>query len=80
MLAASVADTLLIDLNENSLLYINTVGEEASHVYNLTPDDNTHLNDHGSTVFGRMVADLLLQTKPDLAPWFSDSLARGIPA
>ncbi|KAH7127300.1 GDSL-like Lipase/Acylhydrolase [Dactylonectria macrodidyma] len=84
--AASESHTKYLDLNKKSLWYVNSIGEEASHVYNLNPDDNTHLNDYGSVVFGRMVADLLLKREPRLAHWISPNstlsaaLAKGVPA
>ncbi|KAH7131721.1 GDSL-like Lipase/Acylhydrolase [Dactylonectria estremocensis] len=84
--AASKSHTKYLDLNKKSLWYVNSIGEEASHVYNLNPDDNTHLNDYGSVVFGRMVADLLLKREPRLAHWISPNntlsvaLAQGVPA
>ncbi|KAH7007610.1 GDSL-like Lipase/Acylhydrolase [Ilyonectria destructans] len=84
--SASETNTKYLDLNQKSLWYVNSIGEEASHVYNLAPDDNTHLNDYGSVVFGRMVADLLLKKEPRLARWIasndtlSAALAQGIPA
>ncbi|KAF7555890.1 hypothetical protein G7Z17_g1825 [Cylindrodendrum hubeiense] len=84
--AASESKTQYLDLNEKSLWYVNSIGEEASHVYNLNPDDNTHLNDYGSVVFGRLVADLLLKKNPRLAHWItpnstlSAALRKGVPA
>ncbi|KAI0509010.1 SGNH hydrolase-type esterase domain-containing protein [Xylaria bambusicola] len=69
--AASASNTTYLDLNAASLSYINSIGEATAHTYNLYPDDNTHLNSWGSIVFGRIVADLLLEEKPALAAWIS---------
>ncbi|KAI1272259.1 SGNH hydrolase-type esterase domain-containing protein [Xylaria sp. FL0933] len=84
--AAEATNTTYLDLNEASLTYVDAIGEEAAHAYNLVPDDNTHLNDWGSVVFGRMLADLLLDKKPELAQWIranetmSELIASGLPA
>ncbi|RYP14640.1 hypothetical protein DL765_006255 [Monosporascus sp. GIB2] len=59
--AAAATDTALLDLNAASIDYVNAIGEAAAHAYNLKEGDRTHLNDWGSVVFGRMVADLLLR-------------------
>lgn len=39
----------------------------ASYAYNLVASDRTHLNAHGSVVFGRMVADLMLGHVPTIS-------------
>ncbi|KAI1347851.1 SGNH hydrolase-type esterase domain-containing protein [Xylaria sp. FL0043] len=84
--AAEATNTTYLDLNQASLTYVDAIGEEAAHVYNLVPDDNTHLNDWGSVVFGRMLADLLLEKKPELGRWIranetmSELIASGLPA
>lgn len=86
IVAAAETDSLYIDLNKASTDYVNAIGEEASHEYNYEPDDNTHLNEHGGVVFGRMVADLLLRKRNCLAPWItpdeelSDDIWSGRPA
>jgi hypothetical protein len=73
-------------VNEASLTYVDRIGNESAQVYNLIPNDTTHLNAWGSVVFGRMVADLLLQQKADLGQYFapnetlSDEIWNGIPA
>lgn len=59
----------IIDLNGASLNYVNTIGEDAAHTYNLSPDDNTHLNAWGQVVFGRMVSDLIIEALPGLEKW-----------
>ncbi|KAI0427140.1 SGNH hydrolase-type esterase domain-containing protein [Xylaria sp. FL1042] len=84
--AAEATNTTYLDLNQASLTYVDEIGEAAAHVYNLVPDDNTHLNDWGSVVFGRMLADLLLAKKPELTQWIranetmSELIASGLPA
>ncbi|KAI1173484.1 SGNH hydrolase-type esterase domain-containing protein [Nemania sp. FL0916] len=67
--AAETSNTTYLDLNAASLAYVNAIGETAAHAYNLKEGDNTHLNAWGSVVFGRLVADLLLEKKPELASW-----------
>jgi lysophospholipase L1-like esterase len=57
--AATKSKADIIDLNAASTGYLNDIGEEKAHTYNLKPDDNTHLNAEGSVVFGNMVAMLL---------------------
>ncbi|RYP78173.1 hypothetical protein DL771_000650 [Monosporascus sp. 5C6A] len=59
--AAEATDTAVLDLNAASIGYVNVIGEAAAQAYNLKEGDRTHLNDWGSIVFGRMVADLLLR-------------------
>ncbi|EUC46448.1 carbohydrate esterase family 12 protein [Bipolaris oryzae ATCC 44560] len=51
----------LIDLNAASTKYLNAIGPDKAHTYNLTPSDNTHLNNGGSIVFGNLVAILMNQ-------------------
>ncbi|KAK2044900.1 SGNH hydrolase [Colletotrichum somersetense] len=69
--AAAAGGVTYVDLNLNSRKYVQAVGEAKAHSYNLAPGDNTHLNDEGSVVFGRLVADLLLQKETRLAQWFT---------
>jgi hypothetical protein len=84
--AAQQANADWIDLNEASTRYCNEIGEEASHAYNLTPDDNTHLNGWGSVVFGRMVSDLLVERLEAVRTWtranetLSQEIEEGVPA
>lgn len=80
-------ETKWIDLNKASTDYVNAIGPDASHVYNLAPDDNTHLNDWGSVVFGRMVSDLLVEKYGDVfEQWtvenqtLSEAIEAGLPA
>lgn len=56
-----------LDLNRASTDYINAIGEENGHYYDLADGDSTHLNTAGQVVFGRMVADLLLEKRADFA-------------
>ncbi|KAI0453542.1 SGNH hydrolase-type esterase domain-containing protein [Xylaria acuta] len=84
--AAESAGATYLDLNAASLAYIDAIGEDAAHAYNLKDDDNTHLNDWGSVVFGRIVADLLIEEKPELGQWIaanetmSELIMKGLPA
>ncbi|KAJ4157654.1 hypothetical protein NW754_009300 [Fusarium falciforme] len=55
-----------LDLNTASTNYINAIGKENADYYNLSEGDRTHLNPAGEIVFGRLVADLLLEKRPDL--------------
>ncbi|KAF6838000.1 GDSL-like Lipase/Acylhydrolase [Colletotrichum musicola] len=73
--AATATGTTYVDLNLNSRKYVQAIGEEKAHSYNLKDGDNTHLNAEGSVVFGRLVADLLLQKEKDLAAWFKEDKA-----
>ncbi|KAI1159674.1 SGNH hydrolase-type esterase domain-containing protein [Nemania serpens] len=84
--AARVSRTAYLDLNAASLAYVDAIGEAAAHAYNLNAADNTHLNDWGSVVFGRLVADLLLAREPGLGRWvvanetMSALIREGMPA
>ncbi|KAI1809657.1 carbohydrate esterase family 12 protein [Poronia punctata] len=84
--AANVTDATLIDLNAASLVYVDTIGRDASWAYNWGPGDMTHLNPYGEVVFGRMVIDLIIHAKPSLESWFipnetlSYALLHGLPA
>ncbi|GAW19430.1 hypothetical protein ANO14919_089170 [Xylariales sp. No.14919] len=84
--AAAASNTTYLDLNAASLAYVDAIGEDAAHAYNLAADDNTHLNDWGSVVFGRLLADLLLAKAPALEPWIranatlSGLIQSGLPA
>lgn len=69
--AAEATDTTYLDLNQASIDYVNAIGESAAQVYNLVEDDRTHLNDWGSVVFGRMLADLLLEKVDGLESWIA---------
>ncbi|KAK9426703.1 putative GDSL-like Lipase/Acylhydrolase [Seiridium unicorne] len=86
--AAEATNTTYLDLNKYSLAYVDRIGNESAQVYDLNGygADMTHLNDYGSVVFGRLVADLLLQKKKYLEPWIlpnetlSYDIWNGIPA
>ncbi|KAL1634635.1 hypothetical protein SLS58_010577 [Diplodia intermedia] len=56
---AAAKGALAIDLNGASTDYLNAIGSEDAWTYNLTPDDQTHLNAAGAAVFANMVAWLL---------------------
>ncbi|KAH8198568.1 hypothetical protein TruAng_007249 [Truncatella angustata] len=86
--AAEATDTTYLDLNKYSLEYVNQIGNTSAQAYDLNGygADMTHLNAWGSVVFGRLVADLLLEKKDYLEPWItpnktlSDEIRSGIPA
>ncbi|EMD61537.1 hypothetical protein GGP41_004139 [Bipolaris sorokiniana] len=58
---ASQTGAQVIDLNAASTKYLNAIGPDKAHTYNLAPSDNTHLNNGGSIVFGNLVALLMNQ-------------------
>ncbi|CAE6478126.1 unnamed protein product [Rhizoctonia solani] len=61
--------THLLDLHKWSMWYVEKIGPDAAHRLNRLPDDNTHLNTNGTTVFGRMVADLMaVKLLPEIGP------------
>ncbi|KAF8896341.1 SGNH hydrolase [Infundibulicybe gibba] len=60
--------THLLDLHQASITYVEAIGPTAAHVLNRLPDDNTHLNVNGTTVFGRMLADLMNASFPGQLP------------
>jgi hypothetical protein len=51
-----------IDLNEASTNYVNAIGAADAALYNRIPTDFTHLNGHGSLLFGTMVSHLMTTT------------------
>ncbi|KAL4940619.1 hypothetical protein BDV06DRAFT_230209 [Aspergillus oleicola] len=63
--AAEQTGALSADLNLASRTYLNEIGEEDAHTYNLSEDDNTHLNEEGSTVFAGIVGLLLKELNAD---------------
>lgn len=65
--AAQATSSPYIDLNQASIAFVNAIGKDAAQAYNLAADDRTHLNDYGSVVFGRMVADLILGHPPTVS-------------
>ncbi|KAF3021108.1 hypothetical protein E8E14_013388 [Neopestalotiopsis sp. 37M] len=86
--AAEATDTTYLDLNKYSLEYVDAIGNTSAQAYDLNGygADTTHLNAYGSIVFGRLVADLLLEKLPELDSWFTPNetlsydLANGIAA
>lgn len=64
--AAMNVQSKYIDLNKESIEYLNSIGPENAYTYNLNTDDHTHLNIEGSKVFGGMVAVLILEEFPSL--------------
>ncbi|KAL6416310.1 GDSL-like Lipase/Acylhydrolase [Ilyonectria robusta] len=75
ILAAEAVRAKYLDLNLASTNYINAIGQENAYYYNLGGSDRTHLNPAGETVFGRMVADLLLRKPRDLKKYVTPNLA-----
>ncbi|KAF7586538.1 hypothetical protein BBP40_008693 [Aspergillus hancockii] len=73
--AAKAVGVKYLDLNLASTNYVNAIGEENSHKYNLASNDNTHLNPAGEVVFGRLTLDLLLGEREDLAGYFESNEA-----
>ncbi|KAB5531452.1 SGNH hydrolase-type esterase domain-containing protein [Coniochaeta sp. 2T2.1] len=71
--AGAVVGARVLDLNLASLSYVNALGSVHAQAYNLNPTDMTHLNDWGSVVFGRMVADLLIGHSPVVTGTTSDA-------
>lgn len=69
--AAESVGIQYLDLNRASTDYVNSIGEENAHTYDLSDGDGTHLNATGETVFGRLVADLLLEKRDDLEEYFT---------
>ncbi|GKU20171.1 rhamnogalacturonan acetylesterase rhgt [Fusarium langsethiae] len=64
---ANTAGVKYLDLNTASTKYVNAIGQENADKYNEVEGDRTHLNLSGKIVFGRMVADMLVQQRRDLA-------------
>jgi lysophospholipase L1-like esterase len=82
--AAAAVDVTLLDLNAASKKYVQAIGSAKADMYNLSEGDRTHLNAHGTTVFGRMVADLIVGWEGSLGdyitpdPGMSSKIAQGI--
>lgn len=85
--AASSSSSASIDLWQHSVRYLSQIGERAARALDLVDGDHTHLNTHGSIVFGRMVADLLVRelggavgkvVRPD--PALSAQIWSGVPS
>lgn len=73
--AAKAVGIQYLDLNIASTDYINAIGEENGATYDFSEGDRTHLNPAGEIVFGRMVADLLLEARSDLAEYITPNEA-----
>ncbi|ELQ42995.1 acetylesterase [Pyricularia oryzae Y34] len=71
--AAAAAGAQYLDLNAKSTDYINAVGDADGRRYDLAQGDRTHLNKAAEVVFGRMVADLLLEKKGELRAFLRDN-------
>lgn len=70
---ANKAGVKYLDLNAASTKYVNAIGQENADKYNEIEGDRTHLNMSGKIVFGRMVADMLVQKRPDLARYIKSN-------
>lgn len=68
--AAKSAGAKWLDLTTASTDYINAIGADNAATYDLSDGDGTHINTAGQTVFGRMVADLLIEARPDVEDYF----------
>ncbi|KAJ6576472.1 SGNH hydrolase [Mycena vulgaris] len=68
ILIAKQLGTHLLDLHAASIKYVEAIGPDAAHRLNRLPDDNTHLNENGTIVFGRMLADLMSASFPGALP------------
>ncbi|KAL4876939.1 SGNH hydrolase-type esterase domain-containing protein [Aspergillus karnatakaensis] len=64
--AAKDAGADWLDLTTASTDYVNAIGAANAETYDLSDGDGTHINAKGGIVFGRMVADLLLEKRSDL--------------
>jgi lysophospholipase L1-like esterase len=74
----------LIELQNESIAYLESIGEEAGHKFEITKKDatgatiydKTHFNWAGSYVFGRMVAVDLGKAVPDLKKYVRSEAAK----
>ncbi|KAL0939910.1 GDSL-like lipase acylhydrolase [Colletotrichum truncatum] len=73
--AAAVVGATYLDLNTASTNYVNAIGNANGKLYDLSTGDSTHLNTAGEVVFGRLVADLLLEKRTDLVRYFKENKA-----
>ncbi len=86
--AAEQTGSKIIDLNAASIQYVNAIGKDNAYEFNWGDDkkDTTHLNPWGQAVFGRMVADLIIDAIPSLGSYItpnetmSERIANGLPA
>lgn len=82
--AAAAVGVTLLDLNAASKKYIQAIGQSNADKYNLADGDRTHLNEHGTAVFARMVADLIVGWKSALSTYItpdaalSEKIAQGV--
>ncbi|KAK2763913.1 hypothetical protein FQN54_009532 [Arachnomyces sp. PD_36] len=67
--AAEEVEADYADLNTRSREYLSAIGSENADTYNLDGTDRTHLSDEGGVVFGGLVAQLVVETFPDLADY-----------
>jgi lysophospholipase L1-like esterase len=73
--AAKASNVKFIDLNRASMHYVNAIGDRQASGYDLKSGDHTHLNARGSVVFGRIVADLVLEQYPEIGKWIKKNEA-----
>jgi lysophospholipase L1-like esterase len=73
--AATAVGVTLLDLNAASKKYVQAIGQSNADKYNLADGDRTHLNEHGTVVFGRMVADLIVGWKSPLSTYITPDAA-----
>ena len=73
--AAAAVGATLLDLNDASKKYVQAIGASNADKYNLSNGDQTHINARGTTVFGRMVADLIVGWKPALSTYITPDAA-----
>ncbi|KAH6620879.1 SGNH hydrolase-type esterase domain-containing protein [Chaetomium sp. MPI-SDFR-AT-0129] len=73
--AAAAVGVTLLDLNDASKKYVQAIGPSNADKYNLSNGDRTHINAHGTVVFGRMVADLIIDWKPALSTYITPDAA-----
>jgi lysophospholipase L1-like esterase len=82
--AAAAVGVTMLDLNAASRKYVQAIGPSNADRYNLSKGDRTHLNSHGTVVFGRMVADLIVGWKSVLSTYItpdakvSKKIAQGV--
>jgi lysophospholipase L1-like esterase len=73
--AAAAVGVTMLDLNAASSKYVQAIGGSNADKYNLSQGDRTHLNAHGTVVFGRMVADLIVGWKSALSTYITPDAA-----
>ncbi|KAK4096205.1 carbohydrate esterase family 12 protein [Parathielavia hyrcaniae] len=65
--AARAAGATMLDLNAVSKKYVQAIGQSNADRSNLSRGDRTHFIPHGTQVFGRMVADLIVGWRSSLS-------------